>query len=543
MIVNFEGQQHTFPDDASDTEITAALGALPKAPRTEDKPMTAEGAYKAVDVGLQEGVAGLASLPRTIGTLGAQGIQGAANWVSRKLGLPEDTRDLEKQKGMVELPTYESALNEIRTNPRWGGGEAYEPQNTGEEYLRTLGQFAPNVAFGGGGVIRGVVAPALASETAGQLTKGYAAEPYARMAGGVLGASAATGLANTARTVKGFRGAPALEDVGRAVDEGYTAARTAGVELNPTFVSQGLNDIKRELTSGANARAPRLIKETLGLLDDEATALAPAAASAPGAMSRLTGVQPAAPAARPAVDFNRLDALRRDLGEKARDFTNPTEQAAARIAQTKIDDLLEAAGKTRGAVLKGNADLLAQTAREARGNAAAEFRQRAMEAVRQRAETTAGSQNSGRNFENVYRQELRSFVRPDNKGISPAQKAGLTRDEITEIRKATRGTSFPNALRTLGNVLGGGGGVATMGLGGAGYLSGDPRFYAAAGLGFGARNLSNALMRSRGNYLNRMVAARSPLGQQMGFTQPGPMIDAPRPSLLSLLPAYQGGGP
>jgi hypothetical protein len=42
---------------------------------------------------------------------------------------------------------------------------------------------------------------------------------------------------------------------GKAVDEGYTAARTAGVELNPTFVSQGLNDIKRELTSGANARA------------------------------------------------------------------------------------------------------------------------------------------------------------------------------------------------------------------------------------------------------------------------------------------------
>jgi hypothetical protein len=161
MIVNFEGQQHTFPDDASDTEITAALSALPKAPRTADAPMTAGGAYKAVDVGLQEGVAGLASLPRTVGTLGAQGIQGAANWVSRNLGLPEDTRDLEKQKGVVELPTYESALATIQDPKGMFKGQPYTPQNTGEEYLRTLGQFAPNVALGAGGVLRGVVAPAL----------------------------------------------------------------------------------------------------------------------------------------------------------------------------------------------------------------------------------------------------------------------------------------------------------------------------------------------------------------------------------------------
>jgi hypothetical protein len=505
-----------------------------------EAPLTPEGAYKAVDVGLQEGVAGLASLPRTVGTLGAQGIQGAANWVSRKLGLPEDTRDLEKQKGAVELPTYESALKTIQTD---FGGQPYTPQNTAEEYLRTLGQFAPNVALGGGGLVRGVVAPALASETAGQLTKGYGAEPYARMAGGVLGAGAASSLANTARTARGFRGAPVAEDLGQAVDQGYTAARTAGVELNPTYVSQGLNDITRSLISGPNARSPRLIERTLGLINDEAGALAPAAAPAPGAMSRLTRVQPAAPAARPPVDFNRLDALRRDLGEIARDFTNPTEQAAARIAQNGIDDLLEGAAGTRGAVLRGDAALLAQTARDARANAAAEFRARAMQAVRTRAEDQAGSAHSGRNVENAYRQQLKAFVRPDNKGVSPAQKAGLSQAEIEEIRQASRGTSFPNMLRTAGNLLGGGGGVATMGLGATGYLSGDPRFYAAAGLGFGARNLSNALMRSRADYLNRMIAARSPLAQQAGFRAPGPPISATRSSLLSLIPAYQGGGP
>lgn len=507
----------------------------------EQAPITAKGLYNAADVGLQEGVAGLASLPRTVGTLGAQGIQWLANKASGALGLPEDTRDLEKQKGVVELPTYESALKTIQDPNGMFRGKPYEPQNTAEEYARTLGQFAPNVALGGGGSLRAVIAPALASETAGQITKGYGAEPYARMAGAMLGSGAAGGMANTARYARGYRGAPTLAEQGPAVDQGYQAARTAGVELNPTYVSQGLDRIATDLITGPEARSPRLIQKTLGMLTDEATALAPAAAPRPGAMAALTRVAPQAAAAKPAVDFTKLDALRRDLGDIARDFTNPTEQAVARIAQSRIDDLLESAGRTQGAVLKGDANLLAQTAREARGNAAAEFRMRALDAVRQRAEDQAGAAHSGRNVENAYRQQLKAFVRPNNKGVSPAQQAGLTPREIAEIRQASRGTSFPNTLRTIGNILGGGGGIATGGLGAAGYLSGDPRFYAAAGLGFGARNLSNALMRSRTNYLNRMVASRSPLAAQMGVRAPGPPIGGTPTNLLSLLPAYQGG--
>jgi hypothetical protein len=127
------------------------------------------------------------------------------------------------------------------------------------------------------------------------------------------------------------------------VDSGYRALRSSNIEINPTYVSQGLDRIAQELTTGPNARAPRLIKETLGLLSDEADALAPNVAKAPGAMSALTKVQPSAPAAKSAVDFNRLDALRRDLGAIANDHTKPTEQAIARQAQAAIDDLLETA--------------------------------------------------------------------------------------------------------------------------------------------------------------------------------------------------------
>jgi hypothetical protein len=512
----------------------------------EGAPVTASGLYKAADVGLQEGVAGLASLPRTVGTLGAQGIQGAANWVSRKLGLPEDTRDLEKQKGAVELPTYESALKTIQDPKGMFGGQPYTPQNTAEEYLRTIGQFAPNVAFGGGGLVRGVLAPALASETAGQLTKGTGLETPARIVGAVAGGGLASTAADIGRSARGYRGAPTLAEAGKEVDAGYTAARTAGVELNPTYVSQGLNDITRSLISGPDARSPRNIKDTLALLTDEAKALAPTPAATPEAMARamtgITKVAPAAPAAKPAVDFTRLDALRRDLGDLAADFTKPTERAAARIAQTKIDDLLEAAGKTRGAVLKGDADLLAQTAREARGNAAMEFRLRVMEAAKERAAGQAGGTHSGLNFENAYRQQLNALTKPSLRGKpSIAQQEGFNPAEIAEIRRASRGTGLPNVLRYAGNALGGGGGIATGAIGTAGYLSDKPELYAAMGLGLGGRLMSNAMMRSRANYLNRMMAARSPLAAQMGVRPPLPQPSGT--SLLSLLPAYQGGGP
>jgi hypothetical protein len=285
-----------------------------------------------------------------------------------------------------------------------------------------------------------------------------------------------------------------------------------------------------------------LIKETLGLLSDEADALAPNVAKAPGAMSALTKVQPSAPAAKSAVDFNRLDALRRDLGAIANDHTKPTEQAIARQAQAAIDDLLETAAGTPGAVLRGDTSLLATTAREARGNAAAEFRTRALDNLRQRAEDQAAAAHSGMNVENAYRQQLRAFIRPNNKGVSPARTEGFTPQEIDRLRVATRSTSFPNMLRLVGNMLGGGGGVATTGLAGAGYLSGDPRFYAAAGLGLGARRMSNVMMRNRAGELSRMTAARSPLAQQMGVGGPGgPLLDlAPAQAGLLSMAAQQG---
>jgi hypothetical protein len=79
-------------------------------------------------------------------------------------------------------------------------GIKYEPQTTGEKYASSVGSFLPGALMGGGGIARNALAfgvvPGLASEAAGQMTEGTAAEPYARVAGGLVGGMAGPALSN-----------------------------------------------------------------------------------------------------------------------------------------------------------------------------------------------------------------------------------------------------------------------------------------------------------------------------------------------------------
>jgi hypothetical protein len=67
----------------------------------------------------------------------------------------------------------------------------YEPKTLAGSYLKTGAEFLPAGLMGGEGgigarLLRNVALPAIGSETAGQMTKGTAAEPYARVAGAML---------------------------------------------------------------------------------------------------------------------------------------------------------------------------------------------------------------------------------------------------------------------------------------------------------------------------------------------------------------------
>jgi hypothetical protein len=65
-----------------------------------------------------------------------------------------------------------------------GGASEYAAPGTAGKFAGTVGEF---VGGGVGGKLKPLVAGGLASEAAGQMTEGTAAEPYARVAGGFAG--------------------------------------------------------------------------------------------------------------------------------------------------------------------------------------------------------------------------------------------------------------------------------------------------------------------------------------------------------------------
>lgn len=136
---------------------------------------TAMDVAKSAGVGLGEGVLGLGTSPGNIEQLGRLGINKGAEMLGYKAPLSEDTY----------LPTLNDAKRMLEPHT----GKFYEPKSTAGEYARTIGEFAPMALAPGGAVARAanVLGPALADETAGQVTKGTSLEPWARAAGALAG--------------------------------------------------------------------------------------------------------------------------------------------------------------------------------------------------------------------------------------------------------------------------------------------------------------------------------------------------------------------
>ena len=130
--------------------------------------------------GLGRGLTGLAGLPGDISEYGARGIDWATRKVGGALGVdvkPREARD----------PSYGSAA--ARRTVEGVTGPFYEPKTVPGQYASTIAEFAPGALIPGSTAARvaNTVIPGALSETAGQVTKGTAAEPYARAAGGIVG--------------------------------------------------------------------------------------------------------------------------------------------------------------------------------------------------------------------------------------------------------------------------------------------------------------------------------------------------------------------
>lgn len=217
-------------------------------------------------VGAAQGALGLATLPGNIEALGRAGI----NLGASALGYKEPVVDPD-----TALYNYNDAKKFVEGYT----GKFYEPKSTMGEYARTAGEMLPGALGGGGLAARAarVAVPTALSETAGQLTKGTDAEPYARAAGAVVG-----GLA-TPLTARVATPAPATAERARQVAnlEGQGVnALTAGQRTGSARI-RSLEDASSLMPfGGGRARAmqdeaqrqfTRAVLRQAGVNADEAT--------------------------------------------------------------------------------------------------------------------------------------------------------------------------------------------------------------------------------------------------------------------------------
>lgn len=151
---------------------------------------TAKDVAKSAGIGVAKGIIGTLGAPADLVELGARGIDRATQFVGKGLGL--DTPPREDRK-----PDYGS--EDIQKAVEDQTGEFYKPQTVAGEYAQTVGEFVPTAVAGPGGIARKIalqaVAPGIASEAAGQATKGTALEPYARAGAAIAGGLGASALA------------------------------------------------------------------------------------------------------------------------------------------------------------------------------------------------------------------------------------------------------------------------------------------------------------------------------------------------------------
>lgn len=173
-------------------EDTASQGGAGRfaVPGMVPEPMTL--AHHVVDVGksfgsgVVKGAIGLASLPGTVEQLGRAGI----NYANRQINGPKAPDAVSSQSF---LPGYQDSKQIVEDKIT---GPLYTPKTKAGQYAGTVGEFSTGMLFPaagatgvGGRAMLNVVGPAVASETAGQLTKGTSAEPIARVAGALVGGS------------------------------------------------------------------------------------------------------------------------------------------------------------------------------------------------------------------------------------------------------------------------------------------------------------------------------------------------------------------
>lgn len=396
------GQQPQSP------QLQAGLAELSALTRNPAQIGVGEDMARSGAAGLRQGTEGL------IGQFGdAAQMQGdIAGWAAGKFGASPETQETVSKWGSRLSPFgFAPTSGTLHKVTKEGIGESYQPKTVAGEYTRTAAQFAPGAVAGPGSLGRKVamtVVPALASETAGQLTKGTKAEPYARAAAALVGGVASAGRA--ASTVKqAAQGAPTREALRDESNRLYTTMRNAGIRYDANeyanTVARMASDLRKKgFRSSTAGTAREVIRDLAGDI----------------------GRSP---------DFDDINGMISSIGGKARDLRaqgQHQEAAALDVIKDHLDDFESSAAMVSSKPLpRDQFDLLRQSARS---TALKNIKARALEEIVANADTYQAGTEAG--IRNGISNLLRS-----KRGIQLFK--GAERKELLEVAQGRK------ALRTL----------------------------------------------------------------------------------------------
>lgn len=308
---------------------------------------------------------------------------------------------------------------------------------------------------------------------------------------------------------------PSAFELNAAAGRGYDATRASGVAYEPAAVANWAQGVRNDLYN--RGLGDRNAGETNGMLRDIMQT------PNPGAGGRVT------------IDIGQMQALRSNLRQKSQEVDaqgrrTPDALAASHVLR-EIDPFIEnpgAMGLASGTL--ADTAQIGQTLREANANYSASRRSddltgslaRGDRGILPRAEGRAAAANSGTNIDNAIRQQARAMLDRD------PRLSAFTDAEIDALRSIRDGTAGRNALRTVGNLLGGGGGLGGMltGAAGAGVGATFGPYAAAVGaavpplVGRGLKGLENRATRNAVLDLDEATRQRSPLYQQRQANMP-----------------------
>lgn len=315
-------------------------------------------------------------------------------------------------------------------------------------------------------------------------------------------ASLASPMSPAARLGVGWAGAlnmekapgPSPEMLKNAATVGYDKARNLGVELPASNISGYADRVANELLN-KHGITPEQATNTYKTLD------------------RLRDSPPDA-----TVTVPNLDALRENFGGTASNF-NPNasrDQFAAVLAKERLADHL--ASLTDKDAIRGPASTLASITKEANGNYSAFKTDEDVGDALYKADLQNRGAASGKNLDNKTRQAFVRILTNDKAG------AGLRDNERQAAEDIVTGSPSADWGRTVGNVLGGGGGMGRLHAaatgGSAGFAAAGPIGAAIGAIGVPAvghflKKFADQSTQGKVEALREMIRSRSPLGATM----------------------------